>query len=178
MKRLSCILLVLLSLLDVKPDNEFSANSIIQSVAKVSAESFSKFLETGDTLNLSGVLSDSFLQNFSIQNLVEERKNAIQNWGDLKNIENFKFTSENEALVQISIGNKELELYLEFDEKGRINELQLIDQSREDLKPKVSWEELGDDTLIISPINQLEQLRSVFKKDKRKVRLVSLLSPT
>lgn len=146
--------------------------------ARIAAERFFKFLETGDTLNLQAVFSDSFLRAFPIQNLVGERENALQNWGDFKSIENLKFISANAALAQISIGEKELELYFEFDENGKINDLELLEQAGEDLKPKVTWGELGDDTLIVFQLSNLDKLKNVFQKDKEKVRLVSLLSPT
>ena len=178
MKLLSYNLMVLLTLICVAPLNNILADSKTQTSAKISAERFLKFLETGDTLNLQAVFSDSFLEAFPIQNLAEERENALQDWGNLKRIENLKFTSENEALAQISIGEKELELYFEFDENGKINDLELVEQSKEDLKPKVTWEELGKDTLLVFKIDELEQLRNAFQKDKGKVRLVSLLSPT
>jgi len=172
------IFVVLLALSYVTTPANTWADSKTQTSAKISAERFLKFLETGDTLNLQAVFSDSFLQAFSIQNLLEEREDALQNWGDLKSIENLKFTSANEALAQMSIGEKELELYFEFDENGKINDLELVEQSDEDLEPKVTWEELGEDTLIVYQLSNLKQLKNVFQKDKGKVRLVSLLSPT
>ena len=178
MKPLSYFIMVLLTLTYVTTPANTWADSKTKTSAKVSAERFLKFLETGDTLNLQAVFSDSFLQAFSIKNLLEEREDALQNWGDLKSIENLKFTSVNQALAQISIGEKELELYFEFDEKGKINDLELVEQSGEDLKPKVTWDELGDDTLIVFQLSNLDQLQDAFQKDKGKVRLVSLLSPT
>lgn len=178
MKQMFYIFVVLLALSYVAAPGNTWADSKTQSSAQISAERFLKFLETGDTLNLQAVFSDSFLQAFSIQNLLEEREDALQNWGDLKSIENLKFTSKKAALAQISIGEKELELYFEFDENGKINDLELVEHSDEDLKPKVTWEELGKDTLLVFKIEELEQLRNAFQKDKGKVRLVSLLSPT
>ena len=171
-------LMILLSIEGVKSQTESVKESSSKASARMAAEQVLKFIETGDTLCLQEILVDSILKSTPFQEFVDARLQIIERIGPVTEIESPKFVSDNEAFARLSFGDEEAELFLGFDEDGKIKELRFTPLAPDDLRPKVSWKELGKDTLRISFINEISQFKRIFQKDKGKVRLVSLLAPT
>lgn len=106
---------------------------------------------------------------------VQERS---QRYGELQSIDFPMYRSPAEAAIVVRFEKNTYVFNLAIDSNGEIASINLANFAPEGTLSKLTWEELGDDTLRATVLTNLSVLKEAFERDKGKVRLVSILSPT
>lgn len=105
-------------------------------------------------------------------------KERSKRYGELQSIDAPVFSGPGEAAIVVRFEKNAYVFNLTIDSNGEIAQIKRANYAPEETLSKLTWEELGDDTLRATVLTDLSSLKEAFSKDNGKVRLVSILSPT
>ena len=136
-----------------------------------SAQNLVLFLETGDTLLLHGVFTDSVLQLMSLEGILATRNDFAYRFGNLDTIEGPEFTTDSNANVVLRYEQMSLSTSLEFDDQGKIRVLSIHPEPIKGTGP-------SDLASNLKEVSEFSKFLEAFNTDSDYVRLVTILSPT
>jgi len=105
-------------------------------------------------------------------------KERSERHGELKSIDAPTYSGPGDASIVVRFEKNAYEFVLAIDSIGEISNIELTNFAPQETLSKLTWAELGDDTLRVATITNLSSLKEAFKKGDGSVRLVSILSPT
>ncbi len=159
-------LLFMVSLALISCSSEYKSTSAMKS-----AQNLVQFVQTGDTILLHGLFTDSVENLMSIKGMLATRDDIIRSFGELQSIEGPKFTTDSTATMTFRYGDMSLVSSLEFNNDGKIRFLSIQPE------PVESTGTGGADSSL-TIISQFADFGTTFNADSNFVRLVTILSPT
>lgn len=141
--------------------------------ASSSADRLVKFMQSGDTLLLQGVFTDSLLKLMSIEQMVATREEFLGQFGGLHDVEGPTFDSDTSAVVILNFERMSLQASLEFAPQGSIRFLSVQPEPMESANT-----DPGQSPTALTDVEHASVLQQAFDADSQFVRLVTILSPT
>ena len=132
---------------------------------------------SGDSSGFRRDFSDSLLLTLDLEAVGGVFRDFRSSHGKIERAEIYLITRE-EGRVLLRFERGEEDLHIIVDQKGKIEDLQLLPTIEEGWE--VSEAELDDSlsSVDLLPLENLKQFKQIFQNDEGKVRLVSILSPT
>ena len=141
------------------------------SPAMKSAQKLIEFVETGDTVLLRGVFTDSVIKLMSLEEMLATRDDFVRQFGNLQTIEGPEFPTDSTANVVLRYEQMSLLASLEFNSQGQIRILSIQPE------PVASTGKSGLASNV-EDVSEYSDFRKAFNADSGYVRLVTILSPT
>ena len=154
-------------------DLNHSTERRIQDLFLNLAESY----DAGDSVGFRRDFSDSLLKNLSLESVGQTIRDFRDSRGKIERVEIYQI-SEQEGRARLRFENGEEDFYLNLDQEGKINDLQFLPAAEEDGAVSESIPDSFQGSVEIINLEEISQLKELFERDREKVRLISLLSPT
>ena len=133
--------------------------------------------DSGDSVGFRRDFSDSLLVNLSLESVGQTIRDFRDSHGKIDKVEIYQI-SEQEARALLRFENGEEDLYLSLDQEGKINDLQLLPPEGENYPRFENTSEDSRSSAEVINLEEIKPLKELFQRDRDKVRLISLLSPT
>ena len=136
-----------------------------------------KSYNTGDSAGFRRDFSDSLLVNLSSEEVGQTIRDFRESHGKIKKVEIYQI-SEQEGRARLRFENGEEDFFLNLDQEGKINDLQLSPPEGKDCTGFENTPEGSQSSAEVIKLEEVKPLKELFQRDRDKVRLISILSPT
>ena len=96
--------------------------------ALTSAERLIQFVESGDSVLLHGIFTDSILNRMSVNDMVGTRKDFVRSFGKLLRAEGPNYDSDSTASIVFHHQDMTLIAYLELNRQGQIRSINILQE--------------------------------------------------